>query len=54
MYLTVAETADRLRLCKQTIYTLIESGKIPVIKLGPKSFRIDEFELQRYINAHKA
>lgn len=54
MYLTVTETADKLRLCKKMIYNLIKSGEIPAIRLGPQTIRIDEFELQRYINAHKA
>ncbi len=39
--ITVAEFAQRQKLCTHTVYRLIRSGEIPAIRLG-RSIRIPE------------
>jgi excisionase family DNA binding protein len=50
--LTVAETAERLRVSRWTIYRLVESGKLPAIKLGSgrmSPIRVSETELAEWL-----
>lgn len=54
MYLTVKQAAERLQVSTKTISRRIEDGSIPVIRLGNKTIRIDENELQRYIDSRRA
>lgn len=47
-FLTVRETADRLRLSESAIYRLVERGEVPVVRAGarvliPSSY-FDEIE----------
>ena len=35
--------------CRMTIYRLIESGDLPAVKVGPKLYRIERAELQKFI-----
>lgn len=44
-YLTVDETAELLRVSRDTVFSLINSGKLPSLKVG-KQFRISEAAIQ--------
>jgi len=43
-YLTIGETAKKLRLAKITIYRMARKGKLPAIKIG-RSWRISNRKL---------
>lgn len=40
-YLTVAETATRLKVCPQTVYTLVRKGQLPHVRCG-RAIRIPD------------
>lgn len=45
-YLTINETAEKLKLAKITIYRMARRGQLPAIKLG-KAWRISNLKLQQ-------
>ena len=49
--LTVAETAERLRCSKVSVYRRIHSGELPALRLGNETgpLRIPEDELERWL-----
>ena len=47
-FLTVAEVANDLKVCKMTVYRLIHAGELEAMKVG-KMFRITEHSLTRYL-----
>lgn len=52
--LTPKQVAKRLGLKSEwTIYRYIKAGKIKVIKLTERNFRIDEKDLKQFINKRK-
>jgi excisionase family DNA binding protein len=51
--LTVEEVAEKLRLGPRTVYRLIEAGKLKVIKISRKAYRISEKELIRFLKRHQ-
>lgn len=53
MYLTVKQASERLQVSTKTIFRRIKDGSITAIRLGPKTIRIEEAELQRYIDSRK-
>lgn len=46
--LTVAQVADRLGLCKMTVYRLIHAGRIDAVQVG-RSYRIEEADFKAYL-----
>ena len=48
MAFSVKETADSLGLCSNTVYELIQSGKLPAIHLGRKIL-VSKIELQTWL-----
>jgi excisionase family DNA binding protein len=48
-FLTVDETALRLRVSARTIRRLIANGELPVVRVGSQ-IRIDEAELEAWLN----
>jgi excisionase family DNA binding protein len=51
--LTVAEVAERLRLSVWSVYRMVESERLPAIKLGPGKMapiRIRESELEQSLS----
>ena len=46
--LTTEEVAEKLKVTKYTVYSLIKSGKLPALRIG-RSFRIHEEELNDYL-----
>ena len=53
MYLTVKQAAERLQVCKKTIFRRIEDGSLKAIKLGRKTVRIAEEDLHAYLEQNK-
>lgn len=51
LLLTVPETAVALRLGRNTIYSLIQRGELPVVRVG-RSIRISAAALDRWIAEH--
>jgi excisionase family DNA binding protein len=49
--LTVPETAERLRLSRQSIYRRIAAGELPAVQLGGPGtpLRVDERELDAWL-----
>ena len=47
--LTTEEVAEKLKVSKYTIYSLIKSGKLPALRIG-RSFRVHEEELNDYLH----
>ena len=45
-YLTINETAEKLKLAKITIYRMARRGQLPAVKLG-KAWRISNVKLQQ-------
>jgi len=50
-YLTVGEVAAALRVSNMTVYRLINSGKLPALRIG-RSFRLREVDLNEYLSGH--
>lgn len=50
--LTIDEAAEYLGVSRRTIYNLISSRKLPVVKIGAQT-RIDAEDLRRYVEAQK-
>lgn len=46
--LTVADIAQRLGLCKMTIYRRIKAGELPAVRVG-RSYRVDEADFAAYL-----
>jgi excisionase family DNA binding protein len=51
MYLTVRETADRLRVSSSSVYLLVESGRLAHHRIGARrgAIRISENDLEAYL-----
>lgn len=52
MLYTLDEAAALLRVSTWTLREMIRKNKVPVIKMGPHTRRIDSKELQAFIDAH--
>ena len=51
-FLTVAETAEVLRVSVHQVYALLRSGELPAIRVGAGShWRVERVELEAYIEA---
>ena len=46
MLLTVAEAAERLGYCKETVRRLIAEGRLPALKLPSGRLRVAEADVQ--------
>ncbi len=38
--LTVREVADRLRVCRATVYRLVAEGRIPAVRISSRTIRM--------------
>ena len=48
-YMTIAEAAELLHVSKQKLASIIKSGELKVIELGPRSRRIPKSSFEEYI-----
>ncbi len=51
--LTVAQAAERLGVCRATIYNMFTSGDLPYVQVRPRIRRVDPLDLQAYIERMK-
>ncbi|HEX5479739.1 MAG TPA: helix-turn-helix domain-containing protein [Dehalococcoidia bacterium] len=49
-YLTVAEAAARLRVSRPTVWRWIDSGLLPAYRVGARSIRIREEDIERVVS----
>jgi excisionase family DNA binding protein len=47
-FLTVAEVARALRVSNMTVYRLVNSGRLPAVRVG-RGYRIREEDVRRYL-----
>jgi len=49
-FITLSEVAEILHISKQKINSIVKSGELKVIKIGPRTRRISKSDLEEYIN----
>ncbi len=49
-FLTIDKVAEILHVSKQKVNTLIRSGELKVLLIGPRSRRIAKSELEKFIS----
>lgn len=52
--LKIEQVMEILQLSRTTIYHMLDSGEIPFLKIGERSVRIKESDLNDYIESQKA
>jgi len=52
VYYTIPEAMEVVKVSQRTLYTWIETGKLPIIKIG-KVTRIDEKDSEEFMQSHK-
>ncbi|MFT3914873.1 MAG: helix-turn-helix domain-containing protein [Anaeromyxobacteraceae bacterium] len=50
--LTVREVAARLNVCRATVYSMVERGELPHVRVG-NAVRFDPMSLARALEAHR-
>lgn len=50
-FLTTAEVAASFRVSSETVRAWVEDGRIPAIRLGPKTFRFRRADVEAFIAA---
>ncbi len=53
MLITIRQAAERLSVSTKTIYRRIKDGSLPVVKISEKDYRIDERDLEAFIQRLK-
>jgi excisionase family DNA binding protein len=48
------EVQDRLGLGRSKVYELMASGELPTVRLGPRTTRVPEDGLRRYIDQRRS
>jgi len=51
MWMTIDEVADHLKVSKETIYKMVQKGKIPASKLG-NQWRFNRELIDTWLKAH--
>ena len=49
-YLTIKQAAEKLQVSTKTISRRIEDGSLPCVRLGARTIRIRDVDLNDYIN----
>jgi excisionase family DNA binding protein len=52
--LTIREVCAELRLSRNMVYALIQTGQLPAFRAGKLRYRIEAAHLQRYKEARRA
>ena len=50
MLYTPQEVAEKLKLSKYTVYSLIKSGSLDAIRIGKRMYRIKDSDLRRFMD----
>ncbi len=45
--LTTTQVARRLSVCSKTVRNMVSTGRIPAIRLGPRSLRFRQDDIER-------
>lgn len=54
-FLSVKDVADELAITETAVYTLLKTGEVPAIQVGPKRvWRIERAKLEEYIERQYA
>ncbi len=51
--LTIREVADRLHICPRQVRRIIDSGKLPIVIIGPKTHRFRQDDVYRYMEENE-
>lgn len=51
--LTPEQVAERVQVNKATVLRWIKAGRLPAVKLGHKTIRIEEADLERFLKGGK-
>ena len=51
--LKIEQVAERLGVCRESVWRYIRKGKLKAIKLSPRNFRVDEKDLNRFLKKYK-
>lgn len=54
VFLKPSQVASRLNVSRRAAYYLISSGELPSITVGEKSLRVDENDLNAYIDSRRS
>jgi len=49
LLLRIPEVAASLGVCRQTVYTLIDTQGLPVVRLGRRGVRVSVVSLERWV-----
>ena len=52
--LTVREVCAELRLSRNTVYALIQTGQLPAFRAGKQRYRVEAADLRRYKEIRRA
>jgi excisionase family DNA binding protein len=52
--LTIREVCAELRLSRNTVYTLIQTGRLQAFRAGKQHYRVEAADLRRYKEAQRA
>lgn len=53
-FLTPAECAEHLGVCRRTIYDAIRSGRLPAMRLGGRHYRVERQALSLLLTPYEA
>ena len=51
--LTIKQVAERLGVCRASVWRYIRKGKLKAIKYTARNFRISEKDLNQFLKKHK-
>lgn len=51
--LTIKEAAKRMRVCPVTVHRIIQQGKLPVVRITEKIFRVESADVDSYLASCK-
>ena len=46
-FLTIREVAERLRVCRATVYRMVDDGRLPAVRVSSGTIRVSESLLPR-------
>jgi len=49
LLLTIPQVASSLGVCRQTVYTLIDTQGLPVVRLGRRGVRVSLVSLEQWV-----
>jgi excisionase family DNA binding protein len=53
VWMKVPEAAEHFRVSRSRMYTLIQSGELPAVRIGERSIRVDLREVERFLKENR-